>query len=84
MTTDLREGARRLRNAVEPMAAGVNFVSEAHAGYEALGFDGSPVTRGGAARLHATPPMMSANRSIRGPPAAIGYVATASEDLQSW
>jgi hypothetical protein len=43
MTTDFNERARRLRNAVEPVAAGVYFAPEAHAGYEALGFDGSPL-----------------------------------------
>jgi hypothetical protein len=33
MTTDLHENARRLRNAVEPVAAGVYFAPEAHAAY---------------------------------------------------
>jgi hypothetical protein len=42
MATEFRERARRLRNAVEPVAAGVYFAPEAHAAYEALGFDGSP------------------------------------------
>src|SRR6476646_322296 len=42
MATDFQERARRLRNAVEPVAAGVYFAPEAHAAYEALGFDGSP------------------------------------------
>jgi len=42
MTTDYNKNARRLRNAVEPVAAGVYFAPEAHAAYEALGFDGSP------------------------------------------
>ena len=37
MTTEFREKARRLRNAVEPVAAGVYFAPEAHAAYEALG-----------------------------------------------
>jgi hypothetical protein len=41
MSTDFRERARRLRNAVEPVAAGVYFAPEAHAVYEALGFDRS-------------------------------------------
>ena len=50
MTTDVRERARRLRNAVEPVAAGVYFAPEAHAAYAALGFDGSPITQGGVAR----------------------------------
>ena len=43
MTNDFNERARRLRNAVEPVAAGIYFAPEAHAAYEALGFDGSPV-----------------------------------------
>ena len=43
MATDFQEKARRLRNAVEPVAAGVYFAPEAHAAYEALGFDGSPL-----------------------------------------
>jgi hypothetical protein len=42
MATEFRERARRLRNAVEPVAAGVYFAPEAHAAYEALGFEGSP------------------------------------------
>ncbi len=42
MTTEFNERARRLRNAVEPVAAGVYFAPEAHAAYEALGFDPSP------------------------------------------
>jgi hypothetical protein len=51
MTTEFREKARRLRNAVEPVAAGVYFAPEAHAAYEALGFDGSPpVSADGIAR----------------------------------
>ncbi|WP_198602303.1 SCO6745 family protein [Rhodococcus opacus] len=54
MTTDFRERARRLRNAVEPVAAGVYFAPEAHAAYEELGFAGSPVTHEGAARPEMT------------------------------
>jgi hypothetical protein len=51
MATDFQEKARRLRNAVEPVAAGVYFAPEAHAAYEALGFDGSPpVSADGIAR----------------------------------
>ena len=50
MATDFREKARRLRNAVEPVAAGVYFAPEAHQAYEALGFDGSPVSQDGVAR----------------------------------
>src|SRR3954454_17780002 len=50
MRSDFREGARRLRNAVEPVAAGVYFAPEAHAAYEALGFDPSPVSQDGVAR----------------------------------
>ena len=50
MATDFQEKARRLRNAVEPVAAGVYFAPEAHQAYEALGFDGSPVTQHGVAR----------------------------------
>ncbi len=42
MTTDFNEQARRLRNAVEPVAAGVYFAPEALAAYQALGFDGTP------------------------------------------
>ena len=38
MATDFQEKARRLRNAVEPVAAGVYFAPEAHAEYTALGF----------------------------------------------
>ena len=43
MTNDFQERARRLRNVVEPVAAGVYFAPEAHTGYQALGFD---ATRG--------------------------------------
>jgi hypothetical protein len=51
MATDFQEKARRLRNAVEPVAAGVYFAPEAHQAYEALGFDGSPpVSADGIAR----------------------------------
>jgi hypothetical protein len=50
MTTDFQEKARRLRNAVEPVAAGVYFAREAHKAYAALGFEGSPVTQDGVAR----------------------------------
>ena len=50
MATDFQEKARRLRNAVEPVAAGVYFAPEAHQAYQALGFDGSPVTQHGVAR----------------------------------
>jgi hypothetical protein len=50
MTTDSQEKARRLRNAVEPVAAGVYFAPEAHKAYAALGFEGSPVTQDGVAR----------------------------------
>src|SRR4051794_28596493 len=50
MANDFQERARRLRNAVEPVAAGVYFAPEAHAAYEGLGFHGSPVTQGGVAR----------------------------------
>ena len=35
MATDFNERARRLRNAVEPVAAGVYFAPEAHDAYEA-------------------------------------------------
>ena len=51
MTTEFRKKARRLRNAVEPVAAGVYFAPEAHAAYEALGFEGSSlVSKDGIAR----------------------------------
>ena len=50
MTSDFNENARRLRNAVEPVAAGVYFAPEAHAAYAELGFAGSPVTQDGVAR----------------------------------
>jgi helix-turn-helix protein len=50
MISDFREKARRLRNAVEPVAAGVYFAPEAHQAYAALGFDGSPVAQDGVAR----------------------------------
>lgn len=44
MRNDFQERARRLRNAVEPLAAGVYFAPEALAAYQALGFEGSPAT----------------------------------------
>jgi hypothetical protein len=50
MATDFQERARRLRNAVEPVAAGVYFAPEAHQAYAALGFEGSPVSQDGVAR----------------------------------
>jgi hypothetical protein len=67
MTKDFQEKARRLRNAVEPLAAGVYFAPEAHAAYQALGFGGSPVTQGGVAR-----PEMKAYFTSRG--ACMGQV----------
>ena len=55
MTTDFQERARRLRNAVEPVAAGVYFAPEALAAYAALGFAGSPAAAaGGVARPELT------------------------------
>ncbi len=56
MTTEFNERARRLRNAVEPLAAGVYFAPEAHAAYEALGFDPSPAAaqKDGIARPELT------------------------------
>ncbi|MFD3534592.1 hypothetical protein [Streptomyces sp. NPDC058664] len=65
--TDYQEKARRLRNAVEPVAAGVYFAPEAHAAYEALGFDPSPVAQDGVAR-----PEMKAYFTSRG--ACMGQV----------
>ena len=50
MTNDFHERARRLLKALEPVAAGVYFAPEAHAAYEALGFDGSPISKDGVAR----------------------------------
>jgi hypothetical protein len=50
MSGDFRKGARRLRNAVEQVAAGVYFAPEAHEAYTALGFEGSPVAQDGVAR----------------------------------
>ncbi len=50
LSSDFREQARRLRNAVEPVAAGVYFAPEAHAAYAELGFDSSPVSQDGVAR----------------------------------
>ena len=50
MAAGFQEKARRLRNAVEPVAAGVYFAPEAHKAYEALGFGGSPVSQDGVAR----------------------------------
>ena len=55
MTSDFNERARRLRNAVEPVAAGVYFAPEAHAAYTALGFEGSPaVGKDGISRPEMT------------------------------
>jgi hypothetical protein len=48
--TDFAQKAGRLRNAVEPAAAGVYLAPESHAAYQALGFDGSPVIADGVAR----------------------------------
>lgn len=50
MATDFQQRARRLRNAVEPVAAGIYFAPEVHALYAALGFDDSPVSQDGVAR----------------------------------
>lgn len=68
MATDFQERARRLRNAVEPVAAGVYFAPEAHAAYQALGFAGIPISQDGVAR-----PDMKAYFTSRG--ACMGQVA---------
>ena len=71
MTNDFQEKARRLRNAVEPVAAGVYFAPEAHAAYEALGFDGSPAQPG-----RRGPPgaevLLHQSRRVHGPGAGRG------------
>jgi hypothetical protein len=43
----LSEKARRLRNAVEPLAAGIYFAPEAHEAYAQLGFSPSPAANDG-------------------------------------
>ena len=68
MTSDFDENARRLRNAVEPVAAGVYFAPEAHTAYAELGFAGSPITQNGVAR-----PDLKAYFTSRG--ACMGQVA---------
>jgi hypothetical protein len=45
--SELSNKARRLRNAVEPLAAGVYFAPEAHEAYVALGFSPSPAANDG-------------------------------------
>jgi hypothetical protein len=67
MTADFQERARRLRNAVEPVAAGVYFAPEAHAAYVELGFGDSPVAQDGVAR-----PELNAYFTSRG--ACLGQV----------
>ncbi|MGY2125652.1 SCO6745 family protein [Nocardia gipuzkoensis] len=67
MTGDFQQNARRLRNAVEPLAAGVYFAPEAHQAYAELGFEGSPLTQDGVAR-----PEMTAYFTSRG--ACMGHV----------
>lgn len=44
---DISEKARRLRNAVEPLAAGIYFAPEAHEAYAALGHGPSPASNDG-------------------------------------
>ena len=68
MTPEFRERARRLRNAVEPVAAGVYFAPEAHAAYQALGFDGSSASADGVAH----PELKSYFTRLRG--ACMGHV----------
>jgi hypothetical protein len=68
MARDFNENARRLRNAVEPVAAGVYFAPEAHKAYASLGFAGSPASQGGVAR-----PDMKAYFTSRG--ACMGQIA---------
>jgi len=68
MATDYNERARRLRNAVEPVAAGVYFAPEAHAAYAKLGFDATEVVgKDGISR-----PEMKAYFTSRG--ASLGHV----------
>ncbi|MGY4768202.1 SCO6745 family protein [Kribbella sp. CWNU-51] len=68
MATDYNERARRLRNAVEPVAAGVYFAPEAHAAYGKLGFDSTEVVgKDGISR-----PEMKAYFTSRG--ASLGHV----------
>jgi hypothetical protein len=54
MADDFQTRARRLRNAVEPVAAGIYFAPEAHAAYKALGFPGSSVAQDGVERPELT------------------------------
>jgi hypothetical protein len=55
MGNGFNDRPRRLRNAVEPVAAGVYFAPEAHAAYTALGFEGSPaVGKDGSSRSELT------------------------------
>jgi hypothetical protein len=68
MAPNFQEEARRLRNVVEPVAAGVYFAPEAHKAYQALGFGGSPITQDGVAR-----PDLKAYFTSRG--ACMGQVA---------
>lgn len=42
--TEMNRRARRLRDLVEPIAAGIYFAPEAHRGYTELGFNPSPIT----------------------------------------
>jgi len=68
MATDYNERARRLRNAVEPVAAGVYFAPEAHTAYAKLGFDATEVVgKDGISR-----PEMKAYFTSRG--ASMGHV----------
>ena len=69
--TDFTEKARRLRNAVEPVAAGVYFAPEAHAAYEALGFDGSPASAG-RRRPPGAEVVLHQPRRVHGPGAGRG------------
>jgi hypothetical protein len=50
MTNDFNETARRLRNAVEPVAAGVYLALKANTAYQTLRFGGSPITQDSVAR----------------------------------
>src|SRR3954453_6503682 len=71
MTSGFRERARRLRNAVEPVAAGVYFAPEAHEAYAGLGFEGSSVSQDGVARPELTSYFTSRGACVGQVPGAV-------------
>ena len=66
VTDEVREGARLLARLIEPLTGQVYFAPECHAGYEALGFNGSPFTTSDGVALPDGPAYFTSRGSVLG------------------